>query len=123
QRAVLRAEAGGRAGESLGAQGQGPGGPGGRRFGHAPRISLNRQSGGLAVRGIPVYTEGSGWGGVDQAGGQDAISFAAEIKSELAGLTPARPCCQLSELLGIFYSSKGRLIRSGDGRAAYFPLL
>jgi DNA-binding protein WhiA len=25
--------------------------------------------------------------------------------------------------LGIFYSSKGRLIRSGDGRAAYFPLL
>jgi hypothetical protein len=26
-------------------------------------------------------------------------------------------------LLGIFYSSKGRLIRSGDGHAAYFPLL
>ncbi|PZR86166.1 MAG: DNA-binding protein WhiA [Candidatus Nephthysia bennettiae] len=75
------------------------------------------------MRGIRVYTEGPGWGGVDQAGGQDAISFAAEIKSELAGLTPARPCCQLSELLGIFYSSKGRLIRSGDGRAAYFPLL
>jgi DNA-binding protein WhiA len=38
-------------------------------------------------------------------------------------LTPARPCCQLSELKGIFYSSKGRLIRSGDGQAAYFPLL
>jgi DNA-binding protein WhiA len=45
------------------------------------------------------------------------------VKSELAGLTPARPCCQLSELKGIFYSSKGRLIRSGDGQAAYFPLL
>src|SRR5215470_9951376 len=57
------------------------------------------------------------------AGGDGAISFAAEVKSELAGLTPARPCCQLSELLGIFYSSKGRLIRSGDGQAAYFPLL
>jgi DNA-binding protein WhiA len=57
------------------------------------------------------------------AGGDGAISFAAEVKSELAGLTPARPCCQLSELLGIFYSSRGRLIRSGDGQAAYFPLL
>lgn len=56
-------------------------------------------------------------------GGEGAISFAAEVKSELAGLTPARPCCQLSELLGIFYSSKGRLIRAGDGQAAYFPLL
>ncbi|HXM58981.1 MAG TPA: DNA-binding protein WhiA [Candidatus Dormibacteraeota bacterium] len=51
------------------------------------------------------------------------MSFAAEVKSELAGLTPARPCCQLSELLGIFYSSRGRLIRSGDAYAAYFPLL
>src|ERR1700716_263384 len=57
------------------------------------------------------------------AGGDAAISFAADVKSELAGLTPARPCCQLSELLGIFYSSRGRLIRSGDSRAAYFPLL
>jgi DNA-binding protein WhiA len=57
------------------------------------------------------------------AGGDGAISFAAEVKSELAGLTPARPCCQLSELLGLFYSSRGRLIRSGDGQAAYFPLL
>ena len=56
-------------------------------------------------------------------GGDGAISFAAEVKSELAGLTPARPCCQLSELLGIFYSSKGRVIRAGDGHAAYFPLL
>ncbi|MBO0683593.1 MAG: DNA-binding protein WhiA [Candidatus Dormibacteraeota bacterium] len=56
-------------------------------------------------------------------GGGGEISFAAEVKSELAGLTSARPCCQLSELLGIFYASKGRLIRSGDGQAAYFPLL
>jgi hypothetical protein len=45
------------------------------------------------------------------------------VKNELAGLTPARTCCQLSELLGIFYSSKGRLIRSGEIRTAYFPLL
>jgi DNA-binding protein WhiA len=36
---------------------------------------------------------------------------------------PARSCCQLTELLGIFYSSRGRVIRSGDGQAAYFPLL
>jgi DNA-binding protein WhiA len=62
-------------------------------------------------------------GRADHAGGDGAISFAAEVKSELAGLTPARPCCQLSELLGIFYSSKGRVIRSGDVQAAYFPLL
>ena len=27
------------------------------------------------------------------------------------------------ELLGIFYAAKGRVIRSGDGQAAYFPLL
>src|SRR5258708_15840700 len=57
------------------------------------------------------------------AGGDGAISFAAEVKSELAGLTAARACCQLHELLGIFYSCRGRLIRSGDGQAAYFPLL
>ncbi len=56
-------------------------------------------------------------------GGVGAISFAAEVKSELAGLTPARPCCQLSELLGIFNASRGRIIRAGDGHAAYFPLL
>jgi DNA-binding protein WhiA len=36
---------------------------------------------------------------------------------------PARPCCQLSELLGIFFSTRGRLIRSGTGQAAYFSLL
>jgi len=56
-------------------------------------------------------------------GGDGAISFAADVKSELAGLTPARQCCQLSELLGIFYAAKGRVIRAGDGYAAYFPLL
>src|SRR2546430_12299307 len=36
---------------------------------------------------------------------------------------PARPCCQLSELLGIFYGTRGRLIGHGDGQAAYFSLL
>jgi DNA-binding protein WhiA len=36
---------------------------------------------------------------------------------------PARPCCQLSELLGIFYGTRGRLIAHGDGQAAYFSLL
>jgi DNA-binding protein WhiA len=42
----------------------------------------------------------------------------------MAGLLPARPCCQLSELLGIYFGSRARLIkRSGDGRAAYFSLL
>jgi cell division protein WhiA len=51
------------------------------------------------------------------------MSFASEVKGELAGLTPARPCCQLSELLGLFFGTRGRLIRNGDGQAAYFPLL
>jgi DNA-binding protein WhiA len=43
----------------------------------------------------------------------------------MAGLLPARPCCQLSELLGIYFGSRGRLIkRSGEaGQAAYFSLL
>jgi len=43
----------------------------------------------------------------------------------MAGLLPARPCCQLSELLGIYFGSRARLIkRSGDvGQAAYFSLL
>jgi len=37
---------------------------------------------------------------------------------------PARPCCQLSELLGIYFGSRARLIkRPADGRAAYFSLL
>jgi cell division protein WhiA len=42
----------------------------------------------------------------------------------MAGLMPARPCCQQSELLGIYFGSRGRLIkRPGDGRSAYFSLL
>ena len=41
----------------------------------------------------------------------------------MAGLLPARPCCQLSELLGIYYGSRGRLIGSTRGRSAYFSLL
>src|SRR6202158_4678488 len=42
----------------------------------------------------------------------------------MAGLLPARPCCQLSELLGIYFGSRARLIRRpGDGQAAYFSLL
>ena len=78
----------------------------------------------MAVFLWPVYTEWlPGGGNSRKPGGGGGISFAADVKSELAGLTSARPCCQLSELLGIFYSSKGRLIRSGDGQAAYFPLL
>ena len=36
---------------------------------------------------------------------------------------PARPCCQLNELLGIFFSTRGRLITTADGQVAYFPLL
>jgi DNA-binding protein WhiA len=55
----------------------------------------------------------------------DRISFSADVKNEMAGLLPARPCCQLSELLGIYFGSRARLIkRSGDtGQAAYFSLL
>ena len=42
----------------------------------------------------------------------------------MAGLLPARPCCQLSELLGIYFGSRGRLIkRPPEGQAAYFSLL
>jgi cell division protein WhiA len=42
----------------------------------------------------------------------------------MAGFLPARPCCQLSELLGIYFGSRGRLIkRPGDAQAAYFSLL
>jgi cell division protein WhiA len=52
-----------------------------------------------------------------------AISFAAEVKNEMAGLLPARPCCQLSELLGIYYGSRGRLLGNQRGRSAYFSLL
>ena len=55
--------------------------------------------------------------------GGTAISFSADVKNELAGLLPARPCCQLSELLGIYFGSRGRLLASQRGRAAYFSLL
>jgi DNA-binding protein WhiA len=41
----------------------------------------------------------------------------------MAGLLPARPCCQLSELLGIYYGSRGRLLGAEHGRSAYFSLL
>jgi DNA-binding protein WhiA len=41
----------------------------------------------------------------------------------MAGLLPARPCCQLSELLGMYYGSRGRLIGNQRGRSAYFSLL
>jgi DNA-binding protein WhiA len=36
---------------------------------------------------------------------------------------PARPCCQLHELLGIFFSTRGRIITNGEAKLAYFPLL
>jgi cell division protein WhiA len=52
------------------------------------------------------------------------ISFSADVKNEMAGLMPARPCCQLSELLGVYFGSRARLLRrQADGRAAYFSLL
>jgi cell division protein WhiA len=42
----------------------------------------------------------------------------------MAGHLPARPCCQLSELLGIYFGSRGRLIkRQSEGPAAYFSSL
>src|SRR5207302_539289 len=52
-----------------------------------------------------------------------AISFSAEVKNEMAGLLPARPCCQLSELLGVYFGSRGSLLGSPLGRSAYFSLL
>jgi cell division protein WhiA len=52
-----------------------------------------------------------------------AISFSADVKNEMAGLLPARPCCQLSELLGVYYGSRGRLLGGERGRSAYFSLL
>jgi DNA-binding protein WhiA len=51
------------------------------------------------------------------------ISFSADVKNEMAGLLPARPCCQMSELLGIYFGSRARLLSSQNGRAAYFSLL
>ncbi len=69
-------------------------------------------------------------GGVGGTGREDQlilevvpISFSADVKNEMAGLLPARPCCQLSELLGIYYGSRGRLLGSPSGRSAYFSLL
>jgi hypothetical protein len=41
----------------------------------------------------------------------------------LGGLLPARPCCQLSELLGIYFGSRARLMTGPRGRSAYFSLL
>ncbi len=41
----------------------------------------------------------------------------------MAGLLPARPCCQLSELLGIYFGSRARLMNGQQGRSAYFSLL
>src|SRR3977135_3212145 len=42
----------------------------------------------------------------------------------MAGHLPARPCCQLSELLGIYFGSRGRLIkRQSEDPAAYFSQL
>lgn len=41
----------------------------------------------------------------------------------MAGLLPARPCCQLNELLGVYYGSSARLLGSERGRSAYFSLL
>src|SRR5438105_12410000 len=41
----------------------------------------------------------------------------------MAGLLPARPCCQLSELLGVYFGSRGRLLGNQRGRSAYFSLL
>jgi cell division protein WhiA len=52
-----------------------------------------------------------------------AISFSADVKNELAGLLPARACCQLSELLGMYFGSRGRLLNRPNGQAAYFSLL
>ncbi|HUY74978.1 MAG TPA: DNA-binding protein WhiA [Candidatus Dormibacteraeota bacterium] len=51
------------------------------------------------------------------------MSFSADVKNEMAGLVPARPCCQLSELLGIYFGSRGRLLTNQRGRSAYFSLL
>ena len=55
--------------------------------------------------------------------GVSGISFSADVKDELAGQLPARPCCQLSELLGIYFGSRARLISTQGRRTAYFSLL
>lgn len=67
---------------------------------------------------------GLDWGLRTPAGEVIAISFSADVKNEMAGLLPARPCCQLSELLGIYFGSRSRLIKgSHGGQSAYFTLL
>ena len=78
------------------------------------------------------HMPGSAWSRVrlDGKGGRlnnllevRAISFSAEVKNEMAGLLPARPCCQLSELLGVYFGSRARLLGHQRGRSAYFSLL
>ncbi len=78
------------------------------------------------------HMTGSAWSRVrlDGKGGRlnnllevRAISFSAEVKNEMAGLLPARPCCQLSELLGVYFGSRARLLGHQRGRSAYFSLL
>jgi DNA-binding protein WhiA len=60
---------------------------------------------------------------VEHDPGGAPISFSADVKNEMAGLLPARPCCQLSELLGIYFGSRGRILSDDRRRAAYFSLL
>jgi cell division protein WhiA len=55
--------------------------------------------------------------------GGAGISFSADVKDELAGLLPARSCCQLSELLGLYVGSRARIVATAGGQAAYFSLL
>jgi len=69
-----------------------------------------------------VRLDGKGGRLIHLPGGLE-ISFSADVKNEMAGLLPARPCCQLSELLGIYYGSRGRLLIASSGRSAYFSLL
>ena len=52
-----------------------------------------------------------------------AISFSADVKNELAAQLPARPCCQISELLGMYFGCRGRLLMGPHGQSAYFSLL
>jgi cell division protein WhiA len=50
-------------------------------------------------------------------------SFAGEVRDELAGLMPARTCCQIAELRGLFGAGRGRLANRGGALTAYFPAL
>src|SRR5260370_13921508 len=79
---------------------------------------------GMSGVGAPKHMYRLDGGGEDRPEtGGDPISFSADVKNEMAGLLPARPCCQLSELLGIYFGSRARLIPVQGGRAAYFSLL